>query len=66
VISDGLQQYAHPGGKSLSEGGDGLAAYADAVVLYLSFCVSRLASYCNTICHWNLKGGSVSQILISL
>src|SRR5205807_6879718 len=49
-------------GMSLHEGGQGASAYADAVSVYLACAVSRLASYNNTICHWNLKGGSVSQI----
>lgn len=42
--------------------GDQLSSYGDALAVYLSFAVSRLASYNNSICHWNLKGGSVSQI----
>jgi putative DNA methylase len=37
-------------------------AYADAVSTYLGCALSRLASYNNAICFWNLKGGSVTQI----
>ncbi len=48
--------------KRLCEGGHGSAAYADAIAVYLSLAVSRLATYSNTICHWNLKGGSIQSI----
>ena len=40
----------------------GALAYADAVSVYLGCALSRLASYNNTICVWNMKGGSVAQI----
>jgi putative DNA methylase len=49
-------------GISLREGGTGAAAYAEAVSVYLACALGRLASYNNTICHWNMKGGSVAQI----
>lgn len=48
--------------KPLNDGGSGATAYADAVSVYLGCALSRLASYNNTICHWNMKGGSVAQI----
>ena len=37
-------------------------AYSQAVSIYLGCALSRLATYKNTICHWNIKGGSVAQI----
>lgn len=49
-------------GKSLVDGGQEAQAYADSVSTYLACAVSRLASYNNTICFWNVKGGSVTQI----
>jgi putative DNA methylase len=49
-------------GKPLRDGGTGATAYAEAVSAYLGCALSRLASYSNTICHWNMKGGSVAQI----
>jgi putative DNA methylase len=49
-------------GKPLCDGGAGVTAYAEAVSVYLGCALSRLASYNNTICHWNMKGGSVAQI----
>ncbi len=48
--------------KGLALGGNGATAYAQAVSVYLGCALSRLASYNNTICHWNMKGGSVGQI----
>lgn len=47
---------------NLDSGGMGATAYAEAVGVYLGCAISRLASYNNTICHWNVKGGSVAQI----
>jgi putative DNA methylase len=62
VVADAVEEFGQADNRSLADGGAGAFAYADALALYLTFCISRLASYCNTICHWNLKGGSVSQI----
>jgi putative DNA methylase len=47
---------------TLSDGGNGATAYAEAISVYLGCALSRLASYNNSICHWNIKGGSVAQI----
>jgi putative DNA methylase len=47
---------------SLDAGGTGARAYAEAVTVYLACALSRLASYNNSICHWNIIGGSVAQI----
>jgi putative DNA methylase len=49
-------------GRQLRDGGSSATAYAEAVSAYLGCALSRLASYSNTICHWNMKGGSVAQI----
>jgi putative DNA methylase len=46
----------------LDAGGSGALAYAEAVSVYLTCALSRLASYNNSICHWNIIGGSVAQI----
>jgi putative DNA methylase len=48
--------------RSLESGGTGARAYAEAVSIYLGCALSRLASYNNTFCLWNMKGGSVAQI----
>ena len=47
---------------ALRQGGAGALAYGEAVSVYLGCALSRLASYNNAICHWNMKGGSVAQI----
>ena len=41
-----------PQGAALEAGGDGAAAYADAVATYLGFGVSRLADIANSLCGW--------------
>ena len=46
----------------LEAGCTGAKAYAEAVSVYLACALSRLVSYNNTICLWNMKGGSVAQI----
>lgn len=38
--------------KPLRDGGNGAAAYADAVEVYLAFVVSRLADFNSTVCGW--------------
>jgi putative DNA methylase len=48
--------------RPLSAGGEGASAYSDAIAVYLSLALSRLATYNNTICHWNVKGGSIQSI----
>ena len=58
AIAAGLRDDA----KLLPDGGIGAPAYGDAVSVYLGCALSRLASYNNSICHWNMKGGSVAQI----
>ena len=46
----------------LHAGGKYAHAYSEAIVTYLSCALSRLASYNNSICRWNEKGGSIAQI----
>lgn len=48
--------------QGLDVGGTGAQAYAEAVSVYLGCALSRLTSYNNTICVWNMRGGSVAQI----
>ena len=50
--------------RGLDAGGIGTLAYAQAVSIYLGCALSRLASYNNTICYWNMRGGSVGQIFV--
>jgi putative DNA methylase len=62
VQRDALAAGLPDDGKPLRDGGTGGSAYAEAVCVYLGCALSRLASYNNTICHWNMRGGSVAQI----
>ncbi|UZQ52970.1 DUF559 domain-containing protein [Trichothermofontia sichuanensis B231] len=38
----------------LAEGGTGARAYGEAISVYLTFAVDRLADRCSTICSWNV------------
>ena len=46
-------------GVSLSGGGVGAEAYSQAIVLYLSFVVGKLANYQSTICTWDNRTGNL-------
>ncbi|MDZ8186883.1 MAG: DUF1156 domain-containing protein [Nostoc sp. ChiSLP02] len=62
VLQDAITTGSFDEGISLSNGGTGVKAYAEAVTVYLSCAISRLADYNNTICSWNIKGGSVGHL----
>ena len=49
-------------GVSLHTGGKNANAYSEAITTYLSCALSRLASYNNSLCFWNERGGSIAQI----
>jgi putative DNA methylase len=49
-----------PRGESLATGGNGAEAYADAIAVYLSLAVCRLANWSNNQCSWEANG-EVSQ-----
>ncbi|MDK8178781.1 DUF1156 domain-containing protein [Micrococcus luteus] len=53
-----------PLGESLVDGGRGAQAYADAIALGLSFAISRLSDWSNSLCRWE-KVGQVSQQLFA-
>lgn len=62
VLDDAVAAKLLDDSASLANGGIGANAYSQAVCIYLACALSRLATYANTICHWNIKGGSVGQI----
>ena len=62
VMGDALAAGLPDDGKPLGDQGTGPIAYSQAVSVYLGCALSRLTSYNNTICHWNMIGGSVGQI----
>jgi len=47
---------------SLSDGGSGATAYADAVKVYLGMSVSRLANRGSTLCFWDNDGEKIQQV----
>jgi putative DNA methylase len=59
---DAVAAGLHDDSTPLAHGGIGAIAYSQAISVYLGCALSRLATYANTICHWNIKGGSVGQI----
>lgn len=62
VRSDAGAMFQDEDVRGLRAGGVGAVAYSEAIAVYLSCALSRMASYNNTICTWNMKGGSVGQI----
>ena len=54
AVAEGLPDDAQP----LRDGGMGAAAYAEAVVVYLAFALSKLADRGSTICTWFTKRDS--------
>lgn len=46
----------------LSDGGAGSKAYAQAIRVYLSFCLDKLADYGSTLCGWNPINQNVRQL----
>jgi putative DNA methylase len=48
--------------KSLDSGGSGAKAYAEAISVYLSFAIDKLADYNNSLCAWNHKNENISHL----
>ena len=46
----------------LHAGGGSAHAYSEAITVYLGCALSRLASYNNSLCRWNERGGSIASI----
>ncbi len=53
IISDAKTAGMADDGLGIDSGGKGAAAYGDALAVYLSFGVDRLADRCSTICSWD-------------
>lgn len=52
IKSDALKAGYANDNVSLSKGGSGATAYAEAVSVYLAFAIDKLADWCSTICGW--------------
>jgi putative DNA methylase len=59
---DALSAGMKDDGISLSDGGSGATAYADAVKVYLGMGVSRLANRGSTLCFWDNDGEKIQQV----
>lgn len=51
-----------PEGERLADGGNGAAAYAEAVATYLGLAVSRLADRSSSLCSWDSSRESVRNV----
>jgi putative DNA methylase len=45
--------------KGLSQGGEGLAAYKEAISIYLSLAIDKAADYWSSFCSWNILRGLI-------
>jgi putative DNA methylase len=61
VIADAKAAGMTDNGKGLDAGGTGAAAYGDAVAVYLSFAIDRLADYNSSTATWKPSGEQVMQ-----
>lgn len=61
VIADAKAAGLPDDGLGLAEGGLGASAYGEAVAIYLSFSVDRLADYNSSIATWKASGEQVMQ-----
>lgn len=62
VIADAKAAGMADDGVGLNDGETGVTAYADALVVFLAFCVSRLANRSSSICFWDTDGQKVQQV----
>ena len=62
VRSDAVASGVLDDSRPLHEGGSGATAYADAIAIYLSLALSKLADYSNTLCTWNSTNQNVSHM----
>ena len=68
VLRDALEAGMASDGKSVGSGGTGATAYADAVMVYLAFAVSKAADRNSSLCFWEtamdrLRGTFGRQVL---
>ena len=61
VLADALATGMHADEPRLDNGGDGAAAYADAVALYLAFAISKAANVGSSIASWMSDRGAFRE-----
>ena len=62
IYKDAIKSGFRKTGKKLDEGGVDADAYADAVMVYLALCFSKLLNYGNSIVKWNLTNQNAAQL----
>lgn len=62
IESDAKSVGLNDGLLPLREGGVGAKAYAEAVSVYLSFALDKVADYGNSICGWNITNQNIRQL----
>lgn len=55
IIEDAKKSSLSKSESSLAEGGDGANAYADALHIYLAFCIDRLADFSTRVSRWSVS-----------
>ena len=61
VLADALAAGMDPEAPRIADGGDGAAAYADAVATYLGLCVSKLSNVSSSITSWMNDRGALRE-----
>ena len=62
IYEDALKVNFPEDKKGISNGGKGAKAYAEAIITYLSFCLSRLVEFHNSFASWNIGSENIRQI----
>lgn len=62
VEQDALNSGLKADGGHLAEGGDQAQAYAEAIVVYLSLAISRVADFGNSLCSWSPTNQKVMHL----
>lgn len=62
IEKDAAKKFGESDHTTLDQGGSGSMAYAQAIRVYLSFCIDKLADYGSTLCGWNPINQNVRQL----
>ena len=62
MIRDSLLSGMTDDGKGLNDGGIGANAYSEAIMLYLSFCISRCVDFNNSLTGWNPSNEKIMHL----
>ena len=62
IIIKDSKDVIEDGGVSLADGGSGAAAYAEAILVYLSFVIDKTADYNSSFCSWDSSLGKIRNV----